>query len=157
MAKFSIEVNNGPEWDRTIAELRHQAKTLGDEIERAIKDSAKETVKIVKKEALEIPALSGRHTGVRARMARGVNSKKVPGGVRITTSMPADEHALARGFDNPTTGWFHPTFGDEPIQHQFPGTTDGWFLQPVSDDFERYEEAVENVLEDAVEIIAAVG
>lgn len=156
MAKFSIEINTGPEWDRTIAALRHQARDIGDKVEREIREAAKETVKILRAEAQEIPATSGHHTGVRRRMSRGVKTKRHPGGVRIYSDMPPDEHALARGFDNPVSGWFHPTFGDDPIQHQFPGTDDGWFVQPASEDFERYEEAVQDVLEDAVHIIAAV-
>ena len=156
MAKFSIEINTGPEWDRTIAELRHQEHSIGREIKSAIEDSAKETSKILRTEALEIPATSGHHTGIRRRMARGVKVRKRPTGVRIEADMHADEVALSRGFDNPVEGWFHPTFGDDPLQHQFPGTSDGWFIQPATDDFERYDEAVEQVLEDAVDIIAAL-
>lgn len=156
MAKFSMEVNLGPEWGRTIAELRRQDNRIGRDIKAAIEDSAKETSKILKAEAMEIPATSGHHTGVRRRMARSVKVRKRPMGVRIVSDMPEDEIALSRGFDSPVKGWFHPTFGGDPIQHQFPGTTDGWFIKPATDDFDRYEEAVEQVLEDAVDIIAAL-
>lgn len=157
MAKFSVEVHTGKEWTRTINALRHQAAQIDDKLQSAFRAAAKQTVVLVKAAAAEIPATQGRHSGVRKRLARGVQSRPRKSSVRITSSMPVGEEALPRAFDSPVTGWFHPTFGHEPTVHQFPGTTDGWFRDTIFDDEERYERAAEEVLEEAVNIIADAG
>lgn len=159
MGQFSIEIDVGPEWGRVIRELAHQAGAIEKALDDALTGTAREkSIPKVRENALELPAYSGEHTGVRARMAKGIGMRHPRRGwIRITTSMPEDEHGLIRGFDNPDTGWTHPVFGHEPRVRQFPGTADGFFKEPISEDEGLYEEAFDDVLENAAVIIAAMG
>jgi hypothetical protein len=104
-------------------QLPRDFKNSVTEVARGLRDAAKIA-------ALNEPGGKG-HTGLRGRVSKGVGMIDIPGGKRITTSMPKSEWIIPRGMDR-LQGWKHPVFGrhDIPWVRQTSGT-DSWFMETM--------------------------
>lgn len=158
MAREEFKVTAGNEWKRVIAALRHQARSIQDNLDDATEKQAKKSAKKIQAEALGLPARTGQHSGVRKRLARSVKVRRRGGQVEIESQMSnPSEQALAVGFDSPASGWSHEVFGRKPEVRQFPGDTDGWFRKPLGNDEVEFRDEWNDVLEDAADDIASAG
>jgi hypothetical protein len=152
-----FNVTIGPEFPRVEAALGEIDKSIPIDVPRALRDAADPISRLVEAAALALPTHGTKHTGLRARLARGVGVRvDVGGGLRFTTSMAQpDEAELPRGFDSGATGFRHPVFGDRDVWvHQTGGS---WFRQPIADQRGFMEKYVVDVLSDAADTVAEAG
>ncbi|MFF8831387.1 hypothetical protein [Streptomyces sp. NPDC015131] len=156
--ELDLSLDTGPEWTRVLAALSELDATAGDRVARRLREAALPVVGQVKSNALRLPALRGKHTGLRARVAEGVTvqPRLAPvAGLRIITTMrEPDEAALPRGLDT-RGGWRHPLYGDR--RHWFRNPGYSWFREPIMDARPLFDRAAAEAIEEEVNRAARAG
>jgi hypothetical protein len=144
----------GPEWERTVVALREADATFPGKVRKDLREKVRPLAQEVKGRVLALPTHGPKHTGLRAKVARGVAIRSGLGsGVAITTSMPHPNMAIIpRGLDSqtPERGWFHPVFGRGRVfQHGF-----SWFSRPLANHHDDIERDITHIIEGVRDMIA---
>lgn len=160
--RVEIRIVAGPEFTAVANALREIDKRLPGQLRRDIRDSVKPLIRRAqaKVRALPVAGNSGKHTGLRRRVARGVRVRVGVGKdpyLRIITVMSdASQAAIPRGLDDPSRGWTHPTFGHDPtVRERSP--VGHWFVETFADGRDEISDGLRHVLDDAAEFVAAHG
>lgn len=120
----SYELRGGKDLARISRELRRagNGKELIKQYRKDLRAAAKPMVPAVKAAIRAIPAATGQHTGLRARMARAVKLTVKTSGKRAEISvrvdgrkMPAGEGALPAYMDGRKKPWRHPVYGNSNV------------------------------------------
>lgn len=155
-----VRIDPGSEFRRVADVLRQIDRDLPSDLRDELHDAVRPVVEKVKRNALGIPVHGRKHTGLRARVARGVEAHVFVGrkpGVEVTATMrDPDERNLPAYLDNPGAGWRHPVFGNRHTwvpQH----TGDNWFREEIASSDDEIEWRLQHVMDRAAETIAAAG
>lgn len=159
MGRGIFEVEAGAEFRRVANALRDIDTALPGKFRRELRKALTPVVQDVRKAALSLPARTGKHTGLRQRLARGVAVRVSVGrrsSARIVTRMvEPDEAALPRGEDSGAHGWKHPVYGNESnIVRQVGGS---WFRETIMEDKDFIERKLTDVLEEARDFVTGNG
>lgn len=152
-----VEVEMGPEW-RTVREaLKREESSASRKLHAALEEAAGPIIAKVRGEALALPARGKKHTGLRARLAAGVEVQPNVGrnSVRIVATAPLGERGLPRGMDNGPRGFRHPVYGNRDVWVQQRGGS--WFREPIAEEGDAVERRLTNVLEQMADNIANAG
>lgn len=150
----------GPEFDNVPNALEAVGRSLPVQLRRVVngeaEDLAKEAARVVRR--LPIRGTSGKHTGMRRRVAQGVHVQdRGRGDVRITTSMPRRSEAIIpRGLDR-RAGWRHPVYGNKNNWVRQRPVRPGWFTDTIADGRDSIQNGLEDQLEQAAHRVAAAG
>jgi hypothetical protein len=151
-----VGVVTGPEWDRVARVIGAQDNSLPSRLHFSLRRDAEQRAEQARERVRRLPVRgSAGHTGLRERVAAGVHVTGGLGFWRITTSMPSGQEIIPRGLDR-KIGWTHPVFGRDDTVRQRPFRS-GWFLDSFQDGQEAMAANLEDVLEDAADVIAAAG
>lgn len=145
-----IYVDPGPEWRTVQAALQRNSRDAPRELDDALDDSLGPIVSKVRREALAIPARGLKHTGLRGRLAAGVEPQTAGKGARIVATAQ-----LSREMDNGPRGWRHPVYGNRDVWVHQRGFS--WFREPIAEEGDAIERQLTDVLEDMAENIANAG
>lgn len=149
----------GPEFRMVADALREIDTTFPTRLRSAMRKTATPVMRDVRMAALSLPARHSKHTGLRARLAKGVGVQIGVGAnarMRFTTRMDSpDEAALPRGTDSGERGWRHPVYGNtNNWVHQRGGS---WFRETISEDRSMIERNLNDVLQEARDTVARSG
>lgn len=121
-----------------------------NEVARGLRDAARVA-------ALSEPAFGKKHTGLRREVSQGVGIVQLPGGVRITTSMPLEDMAIIpRGMDT-VRGWRHPVFGHRDRWVQQTSGDTSWFMDNMQKGYEPLRERLIRNINENIQMIADAG
>jgi hypothetical protein len=154
-----ITVVHGPEWMRIRAQLRKEAKTLDEHLQRAQRLVMEELVKEAqaKVRAVQVQGGPAGRTGLRRRVAASVTTVSRGGMTSVSTHMrDRDERNLPLGLDRPQ-GWSHPLFGNKSRWYRERPVKPGWFSRTFDDAGDQVVDKMEDELEQAVGRIARAG
>lgn len=153
----------GPEFRLVANALREIDRTLPGKLRKDIRNQVRPLVRRAKAKVRVLPVYGhagpyGRdHTGMRARVARGVSIRVGTGRnsyIRILTRMADPKQAvIPRGLDD-TRGWTHPVFGHGEAREHAAG---GWFVETFADGKDEIERGILHVLEEACIFVARQG
>ncbi len=155
----TYNVRLGDEWRRVGIALRDVDRNLPEEVRKALRDAARPAAEDAKRRVRAIPVHGRKHSGLRSRVARGVQVQAGVSrglGVRIVTGMAKpSERKLPLYLDDPR-GWRHPVFGNRHVWvHQATGGS--WFRATIAEHRPQIEHDVRQVLEEAANMIANAG
>lgn len=153
----TVVIFAGPEWGNVARALEAEEHHIQPEIHSALRSAAEQRAEEARGRVrrLAVRGTSGKHTGLRERVAAGLRVTGASGFYRITTSMPSGQEIIPRGLDR-KSGWTHPVFGRSDTVRQRPYRS-GWFLDTFQEAGDEIASQVEDVLEDAADTIAAAG
>ncbi|OII61213.1 hypothetical protein BJP40_06715 [Streptomyces sp. CC53] len=149
----------GPEVQRVSAALGQEDVAIPRQSRQVVRREARRLARVAqnKVRSLPIAGSSGRHTGLRRRVAAGVRVVDVPEGAHVQTTMAErDEAIIPWGLDSPK-GWRHPVFGNREVWVQQRPHVHGWFRGTFEDGEHLIEQSLEDVLERSARRIAAEG
>lgn len=151
-----ISVTTGPEWKRVADALAAENARLGDAFRRALRDEASELANQAQAAVMRIPTHTRHHSGLRARVARGVGTKITASGVQITTSMNERDETNLPAYLDAQSGWRHPVFGNrhEWVQQNTGGS---WFRATIERGQPEIERRMEDIFQNAARVIARAG
>jgi hypothetical protein len=157
--RAGYRIVSGPEFTRVANELRAVDASFPGKLRAALRRAATPIVADVRMAALSLPARGRRHTGLRARLAKGVGVQAGVGNnarMRFVTKVDNPQEAeLPRGEDSGERGWRHPVFGNQNNWvHQRGGS---WFRETIADDRSFLDDRIQGVLDDAVQQIDRAG
>lgn len=158
---IEYQVVVGSDFKRVEAALA----AINSEFPRKFRDEMKKAlepyVNQAKRNVLAIPTHGPKHTGLRAKVAKGVKTVAAPasgtaGYIRVETTMPkADMAIIPRGMDR-SAGWRHPVYGNRAnwvTQH----TGGSWFRDALSHAQKPIEDALTRVLEEGARTVGEAG
>ena len=147
-------VSTGPEWRRVALALDAEDKALGDRFRAQLRDASDVLARRAQQEVMNIAVHTGQHSGLRARVAKGVGTKLTAGGVIITSSMNRKDETNIPAYLDMQKGWRHPVYGNrhEWVSQQTGGS---WFRETIADGEQMVERRLMDVFEDAARTIAA--
>lgn len=155
-----FRIDPGDEFRRVALALREIDRSMPGDLRDELRDAVEPVVEKVKRNALGIAVHGRKHTGLRARVAKGVEAHVFVGrrpGVEISVTMrDPEERNLPAYMDNPAAGWRHPVFGNRHkwvSQH----TGDDWFREEIASSDDEIEWRLQHVMDRAAETIAAAG
>lgn len=155
----TYNVHIGDEWRRVGIALREVDKSLPDKLRKAMRDAAKPAAEDAKRRVRALPVHGRKHTGLRAKVARGVDIQAGVGrglGVRIVTGMANPQERKLPLYLDDQRGWRHPVFGNRHIWVK--QTTGGsWFRSTIAEHRPQMEHDLAKVLEEAANTIANAG
>lgn len=151
-----VTVSTGPEWKRVAAALDAQDKGLGDKFRREVREAAQRLATRAQAQVMRIPTTTGQHTGLRARVARGVGVKITGHGVDITTSMNERDETNLPAYLDSQAGWRHPVFGNRHVWVR-QETGGSWFRATIESGRDDIEDRLNEVMEDAARGISRAG
>lgn len=134
-------------------QLPRDFKNSINEVARGLRDAARAAV-------MNEPAKGKDHTGLRARIAKGVGIIQIENGVRIVTAMDQhNERYIPRGMDKsgPNDGWRHPVFGNRSNWTTQTSGEDSWFLSTMQNGEEPLRNRLVRNINDAADKIADAG
>ena len=139
-------------------QLREIDSTFPTRLRQAMRRSATPILQDLRQAALALPARKGKHSGLRARLAKSVGVQLGVGSnarMRFITKMDDPEEAeLPRGEDSGERGWRHPVFGHDVWVHQVGGS---WFRETIADQRSDIERRLQDVLDQAAQQIDDAG
>ena len=151
-----VSVTTGPEWKRVSAALRAVDQSLEHEFRADLRDAADVLARQAQHEVMSIPTYTANHSGLRARVAKGVGVKLSPVGVVVTASMNHKDERNIPAYLDVMAGWRHPVFGNRSVWvHQ--GTGGSWFRETISDGDRMIADRFEDIYERAARTIARAG
>lgn len=156
---LAMVVRPGPEFKRVEGALAVQDATIPRRVHRAMRSHAERLAEKARQKVIRLPirGTSGKHTGMRARVAAGVRVVEAGNAVRVITTMPEqDEAIIPRGLDR-KIGWRHPVFGNRNVWVRQRPYRAGWFVDTFAEGGDDIADGIEDVLEDAADNIAARG
>jgi len=156
MAFLSHRMTTGSDWRRVSRALENANKSIPDKIRVELRETADPLVRRAQRKVLSFPTYGPVHTGLRGRVASGVDSKVTRTGVLVTTSMnKKSEAGIPLGMDT-SRGWRHPVFGNRSVwvtQH----TGGDWFRSTMVEGKPEFERRIRDVLENAARTVDAAG
>lgn len=156
MPGIEIEVKGLDKLDDITRAMGIENEQIPKDLKNSIHESAGTLGDRARLRVVLEPTHGPKHTGLRAKVAKGVGLQDIPDGYRITTSMPnANEAAIPRGMDQ--HGWRHPVFGmkDKWVTE---GTADfSWFMDTMQEGEDLVGDGLEHQLENAAERIDNAG
>jgi hypothetical protein len=151
-----VDVRTGPEWKRVADTLAAQNAMLGDRFRSELRDAADELARRAQANVMQIPVHTGQHSGLRARVARGVGTKITKSGVQITTSMNEQDEINLPAYLDSQSGWRHPVYGNRHVWvRQMTGGS--WFRATIEHGQPMIQDRLEEVFENAARAIARAG
>lgn len=155
-SELSLDVDGSQELTRAAAALGKAERDIGRRLVDTIWDGAVDVANEAARVVQALPTHGRVHTGLRKRIARGIDVKRLPGGkVRVRTTMAdPDEAIIPRGMDSPLKGFWHPVFGDmdpEDRVTQRPGVPYQWFRDTMGQAEPIIEHNLEEMLDDEAE------
>lgn len=151
-----VDVRTGPEWKRVADALAAQNATLADRFRSELRDAADQLASRAQAEVMKIPVHGVKHSGLRARVARGVGTKITASGVQITTSMNERDEVNLPAYLDMQSGWRHPVFGNRhEWVHQDTGGS--WFRATIEHGQPMIQNRLEDIFEHAATVIARAG
>lgn len=154
--RAAVTVSTGPEWKRVAAALDAQDKSLGDKFRREVREAAYRLAERAQAEVMRIPATTGQHSGLRARVARGVGVKITGSGVDITTSMNERDETNLPAYLDQQTGWRHPVFGNRHVWVR-QDTGGSWFRATIESGRDDIEDNLSEIMDDAARTVSRAG
>jgi hypothetical protein len=154
--EIDIEVKGLGKLDDITRAMSIENQDIPKELKDSIHESAGMLGDRARLRVVLEPTHGSKHTGLRAKVAKGVGLQELPNGYRITTSMPeADEAAIPRGMDQ--HGWRHPVFGNRD-KWVVEGVTDfSWFMDTMQEGENVVSDGLEQKLQDAADRIDNAG
>lgn len=151
-----VWVDLGPEWRTVQMALEREDRDAPRELGNALEEASGPVIAKVRRAALALPARGTKHTGLRGRLAAGVQANVVGQHARIVaTAIDPTEAGLPRGMDNGPKGFRHPVYGNREVWvHQRGGS---WFREPIAEEGDYVERELTNVLEQMADNIANAG
>jgi hypothetical protein len=129
--ELSIHEEDFQDFRNVSAALTAINRQLPRDFKNSVNEVAKGLVAAARVAALNEPGGKG-HTGLRAKVSKGVGMIQIPNGVQITTSMPnSNEAIIPRGMDN-VRGWRHPVFGRRDKWVTQRSGEDSWFMETMA-------------------------
>lgn len=151
-----VWVDMGPEWRTVRAALERESSNAPRRLGNALEESMRPIVAKVRRAALDLPASGPKHTGLRRRLAAGVQAQAQGQTARIVaTAVEPDERGLPRGMDNGPKGFRHPVYGNRDVWVQQRGGS--WFREPIAEEGDSIERKLTNALEEMAQNIANAG
>jgi len=146
-------VTTGPEWKRVAAALDAEDKALGDRFRAELRDASDVLARRAQQEVMNIATHTTRHSGLRARVAKGVGTKLTAGGVIITSSMNHKDETNIPAYLDMQKGWRHPVYGN---RHEWvlQETGGSWFRATIEDGEQMVERRLTDIFEDAARTIS---
>lgn len=142
-----------PDWEAVSAALGDADTAIPEDVQGTIRRKAAELVQRARLAVLAEPTHGSKHTGLRADIAAGTNATDIPGGSDITSQLEGNRSNLPLDMDHGE--WAHPL--NYVRQHQW--VTEGgftpWFTDTMDEGELETEEAVNQVLNDALRKIQA--
>lgn len=154
--RAAVTVSTGPEWKRVAAALDRVDKGLGDKFRREVREAADRLANRAQAEVMKIPVYGMKHTGLRARVARGVGVKITGSGVDITTSMNERDEVNLPAYLDSQSGWRHPVFGNRHVWVR-QETGGSWFRATIESGRDDIENDLHDVMDNGAREIAAAG
>lgn len=151
-----ISITTGPEWKRVAKELERQDRELADKFRREIRDAGNDLAKLAAVEVMRIQGHTGQHSGLRARVAKGVGTKITASGVQITSSMDDQDEVNIPSYLDINRGWRHPVFGNRHVWVT-QETGGAWFRDTIAHGQPMIQERMEEIFENAARSIARAG
>lgn len=155
--ELDFDVNDNGQFARCEKALREINRSIPRESWQKINQHTRAAMKEASAKVMQQPALKGKHTGLRRRVARGIGLERFRDGEWqhwvVTTSMPEEDEAIIpRGLDT-RRGWRHPIFGkrDEPWVAQYGKFS--WFADSMDEIGKEVTPAIENILEEAANTV----
>lgn len=133
-SRLDVSVEGGDRLDRAIAVLADGRDEMAERIGEVLYHLAEDRARVAAAAVLLEPTHGDKHTGLRERVAEGVAVRDISGGVAVTTSMPAGEEAIPRGFDRAVSfranrgSWRHPLFDDMSKWYRNENGAFSWFI-----------------------------
>ena len=153
---IGVTVSTGSEWKRVDAALRAVDARLAEEFRTELRGAAEILARRTQQEVMQIPVHTGNHSGLRARVAKGVGVKLTQTGVRVTTSMnDRDERNLPAYLDI-MQGWRHPVFGNRSVWVR-QGTGGSWFRETLEGGQDMIAQRLEEIFDNAARTISRAG
>lgn len=151
MADESLVIVLGPEWKRVSAELEREEVELPERFKADIREEADKKAEEARNKVRALPTHGPKHTGLRERVASGVDVKETSDGVEVTAGMDkADERNLPLGLDRPE-GWSHPLFGNR--HHWYRNSGGSWFRETFEDSSNDFEDNLSRTLDESARSI----
>ena len=156
MAGIDIQVTGINKLDDITRAMALENANIPNDLKNSIRDSAGTRGDRARLRVVLEPTYGNKHSGLRARVAKGVGLQELTDGWRITTSMDApSEAAIPRGMDQ--HGWRHPVFGNKDVW-VVEGMTDfSWFMDTMQEGEDVVGSGLEHELENAAERIDNAG
>jgi hypothetical protein len=151
-----FSITTGPEWKRVEAELRRQNMVLADQFRQEIRDAGNDLAKLAQAEVMRIPAYTAQHSGLRARVAKGVGTKLTTSGVQITSSMNDKDEVNIPSYLDINNGWRHPVFGNRHVWVT-QETGGSWFRDTIAHGQPVIQHRMEEIFQDAARDIGRAG
>lgn len=150
--------------ERKLLELARVLRSMEDgkelkrDIVRELRKAAGPARQAVRAAIRSAPSAGHPGRGLRSAIANKVQVVAKLNGKAVGVRIVAKETSSIRGFTNAprrfnsTAGWFHPTFGGHPEEHQF--GKPGWFDDTIADRKSEFRDAVEDAMKEAAKRVA---
>lgn len=143
----------GPEWKELEVALAEADATAEERFGEDIREEANLKAEEAKAKVRALPAPGPKHTGLRERVASGVEVEDGGVGdvtVKATMAEP-DEAIIPLGLDRPE-GWRHPLYGNKAHWYSNPGYS--WFRETFENSENEFEDRLQRSLDAMAEEIA---
>lgn len=151
-----VSVTAGPEWKRVAAALDAEDKSLGDKFRREVREAGDMLAARAQAAVMRIPTTGAKHSGLRARVAKGVGTKITASGVDITTSMNDRDETNLPAYLDSQAGWRHPVYGDRDVWVR-QDTGGSWFRATIESGQDDVQDRLSDVMDDAARTISRAG
>lgn len=142
----------GPEWKELSIALREADATADEKFGKALREEAEKKAEEARVKVRALPAPGPKHTGLRERVAQGVEVKDGGvGDVEVSASLPGSEAIIPLGLDRPE-GWRHPLYGNRKHWYSNPGYS--WFRETFENGENDFEKKLDQALDRMAEEIA---
>jgi hypothetical protein len=143
----------GPEWKELSIALAEAEATAEEKLGRTVREEAEKKAEEARMKVRALPAPGPKHTGLRERVAQGVEVKDGGvGDVEVSASMAAPNEAIIPlGLDRPE-GWRHPLFGNRRHWYANPGYS--WFRETFESAEGEFEDELDQTLDRIAQEIA---
>lgn len=143
----------GPEWKELEVRLAEAEATAEAKLGDDIKEEAEIKAEEARTKVRALPAPGPKHTGLRERVAQGVEVEDGGiGDVTVKASMTEpDEAIIPLGLDRPE-GWRHPLYGNKAHWYANPGYS--WFRETFESSENDFEDKLQRTLDEIAEGIA---
>jgi hypothetical protein len=151
-----FEVELGPDWYLVPDQLDQENDRAEELLGIALRDAMAPILADVRQEALQLPSHGTKHTGLRARLAAGVDTEQYgKSRIRVVARAEPGEEALPRGMDSGIRGWRHPVYGNKEVWVTQRGGS--WFREPIAEHGEFIERQLGDVVDHMAERVAVRG
>lgn len=135
----------GPEWKKAALELEKAELELPDKFRADLREEAEAKAEEARNKVRSLPVHGSKHTGLRERVAAGVEVSESAEGVEVNSGMDKfDERNIPLGLDRPE-GWTHPLFGNR--HHWYRNEGGSWFRDTFENGEKDFEDRLSRTLD----------